>query len=81
MSITTEEELIGMQKISHAVAYTLKEMKSFAKPGITTKALDEYGAEILKSFGANSAPFLTYKFPGWTCISVNKAFCHGIPFP
>lgn len=79
MSITTEEELIGMQKISDAVAYTLKEMKSFTKPGITTKALDDYGAEILKSFGANSAPFMTYKFPGWTCISVNNAFCHGIP--
>ncbi|HEY4786781.1 MAG TPA: type I methionyl aminopeptidase, partial [Bacteroidales bacterium] len=34
---------------------------------------------ILKDFGANSAPFMTYKFPGWTCISVDKEFCHGIP--
>ncbi|MGC4058239.1 MAG: type I methionyl aminopeptidase [Chitinophagaceae bacterium] len=48
-------------------------------PGMTTKQLDEYGAKILSEYGANSAPFLTYGFPGWTCISVNNEFCHGIP--
>ena len=79
MSITKESELVGMQKASEAVAYTLKEMRDFAKPGITTKELDEYGAKLLAEFGAKSAPYLTYGFPGWTCISVNKEFCHGIP--
>ncbi|MBE7178164.1 MAG: type I methionyl aminopeptidase [Mucilaginibacter polytrichastri] len=79
MSITSETELAGMQKASEAVAHTLKEMRKYAQPGITTKQLDEYGAEILAGFGAKSAPFLTYKFPGWTCISVNNEFCHGIP--
>jgi len=79
MSITTELELIGMKKVSDAVAYTLKEMKNFAKVGMTTKELDDFGANILKNFGANSAPFVTYKFPGWACISVNNEFCHGIP--
>lgn len=79
MSITKESELIGMQKASEAVAFTLKEMTKFARPGITTKALDSYGAELLSGFGAKSAPYLTYGFPGWTCISVNNEFCHGIP--
>lgn len=79
MSITNESELIGMKKVSDAVAYTLKEMKNFARPGITTKELDDFGAGILKDFGANSAPFQTYKFPGYTCISVGNEFCHGIP--
>lgn len=79
MSITNEEELAGMQKASEAVAYTLKEMTTYARPGITTKQLDNYGAEILSDLGARSAPFLTYRFPGWTCISVNNEFCHGIP--
>jgi len=79
MSITTESELIGMKKVSDAVAYTLKEMKNYVKPGMTTKELDDFGASILKGFRANSAPFITYKFPGWTCISVNNEFCHGIP--
>jgi methionyl aminopeptidase len=79
MSITNEAELIGMQKASEAVAYTLKEMTRFAQPGITTKELDEYGAKILSDFGAKSAPKLTYGFPGFNCISVNHEFCHGIP--
>lgn len=79
MSISTESELVGMKRISDVVAYTLKEMKDFAKPGLSTKELDEYGASILKEFGANSAPLMTYKFPGWTCISLDKEFCHGVP--
>lgn len=79
MSITAETDLIGMQKISEAVALTLKEMRNFARPGMSTKELDEYGEQILKDLGANSAPFLTYGFPGYTCISVNNEFCHGIP--
>jgi methionyl aminopeptidase len=79
MSIKTEAELLGMQAASEAVAHTLKAIRNYAQPGMTTKQLDEYGAAILAGFGAESAPFLTYRFPGWTCISVNNEFCHGIP--
>ncbi|WP_372934611.1 type I methionyl aminopeptidase [Mariniphaga sediminis] len=79
MTITTKKELAGMQKASEVVAYTLKEMIKFAEPGMTTKELDEQGAKILSRFGAKSAPKLTYGFPGYNCISINKEFCHGIP--
>lgn len=68
-----------MQNASEAVACTLKKMTAYAQPGMTTKELDEYGAEILAGFGAKSAPHSTYGFPGWTCISVNNEFCHGVP--
>ncbi|TLV01528.1 type I methionyl aminopeptidase [Dyadobacter luticola] len=79
MSITKESDLEGMQNASEAVAYTLKQMTDYAQPGMTTKELDEFGAKILAGFGAKSAPNATYGFPGWTCISVNQEFCHGIP--
>src|SRR6476620_8896694 len=79
MSITNNSELEGMQKISNAVAVTLKAMREHAKPGISTKELDEYGGKLLEEMGAKSAPYLTYNFPGFTCISVNKSFAHGIP--
>lgn len=68
-----------MHTASKAVALTLKEMRKYAHPGMTTKQLDNYGAQILQDLGARSAPHLTYAFPGWTCISVNNEFCHGIP--
>ncbi len=79
MSITQKSELLGMQKASNAVAYTLKEMIKYAQIGMSTKELDKYGAKILSDFGAKSAPHLTYGFPGWNCISVDNEFCHGIP--
>jgi len=79
MSITSESELVGMKKISEVVAITLKRMREYAKVGMSTKELDEYGGSILKSYGAKSAPYETYKFPGYSCISVNKEAAHGIP--
>src|SRR5688572_19053512 len=79
MSITKEADLTGMQKASEAVALTLKEMRMYAQPGMSTKELDEFGAKILAGMGARSAPYLTYKFPGYTCISVDNEFCHGVP--
>ncbi|SEI42568.1 methionine aminopeptidase, type I [Dyadobacter koreensis] len=79
MSITSAAELSGMQKISEAVASTLKQMRDYARPGMTAKELDEFGGKILHEMGAKSAPRLTYGFPGWTCISVNHEVAHGIP--
>src|SRR5690606_29927428 len=79
MSITKESELIGMKKVSEVVGTTLKSMREYAKAGMSTKELDEYGGGIMRSFGAKSAPFETYGFPGYTCISVNNEVAHGIP--
>ncbi|MGM8361742.1 type I methionyl aminopeptidase [Flavobacterium sp. ARAG 55.4] len=79
MSITKESELEGMKKISEVVATTLKMMRAYAKAGMSTKELDNYGGAILKSYGAKSAPYETYKFPGYSCISINQEAAHGIP--
>lgn len=79
MIIITQEELQGMQRVSEAVALTLQKMSSYAQIGMSTKDIDEYGRKLLEALGAKSAPFETYKFPGYSCISVNKEFAHGIP--
>ncbi|WBO86126.1 type I methionyl aminopeptidase [Hymenobacter yonginensis] len=79
MPITSQEDLTGLQRISEAVGTTLKQMREYARPGMTTKELDEYGGSIMAALGAKSAPRLTYGFPGWTCISVNNEVAHGIP--
>ncbi|SIT86247.1 type I methionyl aminopeptidase [Pontibacter indicus] len=79
MSIDSAEDLEGMKKVSEAVAFTLKQMREHARPGMTTKELDEFGYSILQSYNAQSAPKITYDFPGYTCISVNNEAAHGIP--
>lgn len=79
MSITKESELIGMKRISEVVGTTLKLMREYAQVGMSTKELDEYGGSILKRYGAKSAPYETYGFPGYSCISVNEVAAHGIP--
>jgi methionyl aminopeptidase len=79
MIITNETELAGMRKVSDAVALTLKGMRAYTCQGMSTKELDDYGGHLLEKYGAKSAPYLTYKFPGHTCISINNEICHGIP--
>lgn len=79
MSITSDEEMYGIQAAAHAVAVTLKKMCDYTKVGMSTKEIDDYGLTLLKSFGANSAPNKDYDFPGCACISVNHEVCHGIP--
>jgi len=79
MIIKTEQELEGMKRVSEAVAITLQKMCNYAQIGRSTKDIDEYGRQLLEALGAKSAPFETYKFPGYSCISVNKEFAHGIP--
>lgn len=79
MSITSERDLSRMKEISTIVAVTLKKMREYARIGMSTKELDNYGAKLLRSFGARSAPKLAYNFPGHTCISVNHVAAHGIP--
>jgi methionyl aminopeptidase len=79
MVIKTEEELQGMTKVSEAVALTLQKMREYTRIGMSTKDIDEYGRQLLEDLGAKSAPFVTYGFPGYSCISVNKEFAHGVP--
>lgn len=79
MSITSHAEFLGIKRASDAVGETLKQMRNFARPGMSTKELDDYGKALLQKHGARSAPKLMYGFPGWTCISVNNEIAHGIP--
>ena len=69
----------GMTRASELVGMTLRQMREYARPGMSTRELDEYGYSLLKAGGANPAPKKDYGFPGWTCISVNQEAAHGIP--
>ncbi len=79
MTVTTEEELEGLKAIGRIVAQVLAAMSAAAEPGMTTRELDDMGRKLLEKEGARSAPEISYKFPGATCISVNEEIAHGIP--
>jgi len=79
MSISSLKDFEGMKHASEVVAETLRRMIDHARPGMSTKDLDEFGFEILQKYCANPAPNKEYDFPGWTCISVNQEAAHGIP--
>lgn len=79
MTIDSDSDLQGLLRIGRVVAETLRVMSAALEPGITTAALDEIGAACLRQHGARSAPILTYRYPGTTCISINDQAAHGIP--
>jgi len=79
MTIGSQNDIDGLKEIGKIVALTIKEMKSRARVGMTTKELDEIGGLFLKKHGAVPAPKSTYNFPGNTCISINQEIAHGIP--
>ncbi|MBK7869292.1 MAG: type I methionyl aminopeptidase [Saprospiraceae bacterium] len=79
MSIQTSTDLHKIKQVSEVVGKTLRLMREYAQPGMSTKELDEYGYSILQQYGAKPAPNLAYGFPGWTCISINHEAAHGIP--
>ena len=79
MSINTPEELEKMRAAGAVVRRMLDAMKQAVRPSVTTRALDEVGAAVMRDLGAQSGPQLVYKFPGVSCISVNEEAVHGIP--
>ena len=79
MIIQNQQQLDAMKKIGAIVANCLELTKARARAGMSTRELDEIAAAFLKEHGAVSAPISCYKFPGHTCISVEKEAAHGIP--
>lgn len=79
MTVRTKEDLEALRRVGKVVAETLNYMRKAAVVGISTAELDRIGFGFFSSFGARSAPMLSYKFPGYTCISVGDEIAHGIP--
>ena len=79
MSIESVQDLIGLQRAGAVTRKTIEAMRAAVRPGISTRELDNIGAEVMRQHRARSAPKLVYKFPGENCISVNDEIVHGIP--
>ena len=79
MIIKNQFELDMLKKAGSVVSNTLQLMLRSIEEGMTTLELDLIAQKNFEKFGAQSAPKLTYNFPGHTCISINEEVAHGIP--
>jgi methionyl aminopeptidase len=76
--LKNERDLDAMRPACMVASTVLNEVAAFIQPGVTTKQVDDFAAERMKSYGAKSA-FLGYrKYPCQICISVNDQVVHGL---
>ena len=79
ISIKNEQEIELMRKSGEISYGLLTSLKSYLKPGMTTKQIDKYAYDYIIGHGATPA-FLGYEgYPASTCISINDMVVHGIP--
>lgn len=81
--IKNDLEILKMREACSIAATVLERMCTYAEEGMTTYDLDQYGKELIETFGAKSACFnykssTTSPFPSYTCLSVNEEVVHGI---
>jgi methionyl aminopeptidase len=78
IKLKSEDDLKLMRPAGWVAGKVLDEIAAFIKPGVTTRQIDNFAAERIKSYDGRSA-FLGYrKFPCHTCLSVNDEVVHGI---
>lgn len=79
IKIKNSEQIQKMRIAGGIVAKTHELLKSYIKPGVSTKELDKIAEEYILSQGAVPS-FKNYNgFPASICVSVNEEVIHGIP--
>lgn len=79
--VRNPNEISKMRKAGEVSARILMDLMPIIRPGITTKEIDDYAAELFKREKCGNA-FLGYSgYPGQLCISVNEEVVHGIGGP
>ncbi|HVN75035.1 MAG TPA: type I methionyl aminopeptidase [Thermoanaerobaculaceae bacterium] len=79
MILKTPAELSVMDRANAVVHETLRLVAETAKPGVSTKELDELAEAHIRAAGGQPA-FKGYRgYPATLCTSVNDVIVHGIP--
>ena len=79
VEIKSAREIEIMRKASRIVATVLKEINLIAKPGMTTRDLDDYAEKRINELGAVPSFKGYHGFPSSICASINEEVVHGIP--
>jgi len=79
MVARSKSAIEGLRRANGATARLLQELAELARPGVTTRALDDHALRYMLALGADPV-FATEKgFPGCINTSVNSAAVHGVP--
>ena len=85
INLKSKEDIEKMREGGKRLAFILNELKKAAKPGVSTKELDDLAYSLTIEKGDTPA-FLDYKpygasrpYPASACISINDEIVHGIP--
>lgn len=79
IKIKTAEELAAMRVAGRKTATILHKVASKVAPGVTTKELDDYAAELAREQEGRCAFYGYHGFSGHICSSVNEEVVHGVP--
>ena len=77
--LKTPEELALMREASELVSRTLGEIAKWARPGVTTRQIDNVAREFILDNGGKPACLGYGGFPGTVCCEVNETVVHGFP--
>ncbi len=72
-------ELAAMRISAKKTATILHKVAAKVAPGVTTRELDEYAAELARKEEGTCAFYGYHGFSGHICSSVNEEVVHGIP--
>lgn len=79
VTIKSEREIVLMREAGRVLAIAHTEMKKALKPGISTKAIDRIGEEVIRSYGCIPNFKNYHGYPASVCVSINNEVIHGIP--
>ncbi len=79
ITVKSAREIELMTEAGRILGIVHDELAKALRPGMTTKAIDKLGEEIIRSYGCIPS-FLNYEgYPASICVSVNDEIVHGIP--
>lgn len=77
--IKTPKQIHGIRKSCYLAADTLRYLKQFIEPGVSTNRLNDLADNYIRKKGGTPAPYQYKGFPKSICTSINEVICHGIP--
>jgi methionyl aminopeptidase len=79
MTITTLEQLEALRRVNRLTTQLLREIEALAKPGMTTRELDDYARAYIAKLGGEPVFETQAGFPGAINANPNDVVVHGVP--